>query len=128
MQKRNNALWNCKNPYQGKYKRVLTVCSAGLLRSPTIAWYIQSVSDYNCRAVGIHDYALVPIDDVLVHWADIIICADEDKLQYLKANYDLTNKKIYNFDIPDIYEYKNKDLIDMIATKCVVQGVFNEES
>jgi predicted protein tyrosine phosphatase len=30
-----NRLGNCKNYHQGKFKRVLCVCSAGLLRSPT---------------------------------------------------------------------------------------------
>lgn len=130
MQQRKNALWNCKNPHQGKYKRVLTVCSAGLLRSPTIAWYIQSVSDYNCRAAGMHDYALVEVDDVLVEWADIIICADSDKYQLLQDKFKhlLEGKKIHNFNIPDIYEYKNPELIEIIKEQCIRQGVFNAES
>lgn len=127
MQKRSNALWNCKNPYQGKYKRVLTVCSAGLLRSPTIAWYIQSVSDYNCHAAGIHDYALVQVDDVLITWADIIICSDEDKFIHITNKYkdELNGKQIFNFNIPDIYEYKNPDLIKIIEEQCIKHGVFN---
>ena len=29
---------NCGNGYQGKYPKVLAVCSAGLLRSATIAF------------------------------------------------------------------------------------------
>jgi predicted protein tyrosine phosphatase len=127
MATRNNALWNCKNPYQGNYRKVLTVCSAGLLRSPTIAWYIQSVSDYNCRSAGIHDYALVQVDDVLITWADIIICSDEEKYKYLLDNYGelIKNKQIHNFDIPDIYEYKNPELINIIKEKCIQQGILN---
>ena len=129
MQKRNNALWNCKNPHQGKYKRVLTVCSAGLLRSPTIAWYIQSVSDYNCRAAGVHDYALIPVDTVLVEWADIIICSDADKFSYIMRNFpDNIDKPIFNFNIPDIYEYKNPDLIKIIEEQCIKHGIFNAKS
>lgn len=124
---RQNAMWNCKNPHQGKYKRVLTICSAGLLRSPTIAWYIQSVSDYNCRAAGMHDYALVPVDDVLVEWADIIIVADEDKYITLMNTYEdiIGDKPVLNFDIPDIYEYKNPDLIKLIEERCAMHGVFD---
>ena len=127
---RNNALWNCKNPHQGKYKRVLTICSAGLLRSPTIAWYIQSVSDYNCRAAGMHDYALVPVDEVLVEWADLIICADQDKYNLLLSTYPefVQNKKVLNFNIPDIFEYKNPELIEIIKVQCESQGVFSAES
>lgn len=127
---RVNALWNCKNPYQGKFKKVLTVCSAGLLRSPTIAWYIQSVSDYNCRAAGMHDYALIHVDDVLIEWADIIICADEDKYNLLLDSYkeQIGDKKVFNFNIPDIYEYKNPELLKIIEEQCIKLGVFNEES
>lgn len=123
---RNNALWNCKNPNQGKFKRVLTVCSAGLLRSPTIAWYLQNVSDYNCRAAGIHDYALVPVDEVLLEWAEKIICADADIYQHLVTRFNdrLEDKTIYNFNIPDIYEYKNKELLEIIEEQCIKQGVF----
>jgi predicted protein tyrosine phosphatase len=130
MTTRQNALWNCKNPYQGKYKRVLTICSAGLLRSPTIAWYIQSVSDYNCRAAGMHDYALVHVDDVLVEWADLIICTDEDKYITLMNQYEdrIGDKPVLNFNIPDIYEYKNPDLIKIIEEQCIRHGVFDAES
>lgn len=127
---RNNALWNCKNPYQGKYKKVLTVCSAGLLRSPTIAWYLQSVSDWNCRAAGLHDYALIQVDDVLIEWADMIVCVDEDKYNLLKSSFGdkLGNKPIYNFNIPDVYGYKEPELIEIIKNECIKQGIFNEES
>ena len=127
---RNNALWNCKNPYQGKYKKVLTVCSAGLLRSPTIAWYLQSVSDWNCRAAGLHDYALIQVDDVLIEWADMIICADVDKYNLLKSSFGdrLGDKPVYNFNIPDVYQYKEPELIEIIQNECIKHGIFNEES
>ena len=127
---RANALWNCKNPYQGKYKKVLTVCSAGLLRSPTIAWYIQSVSDYNCRSCGINDYALIRLDDVLVTWADIIICSDDEKYEYVLEEYPnlVESRSVFNFNIPDIYEYKNPELIKIIEEQCIRHGVFDAKS
>ena len=68
---RKNALWNCKNPYQGRDKRVLCVCSAGLLRSPTIA-KVLVMNGYNTRSCGCRDYALIQIDNVLIEWADIV--------------------------------------------------------
>ena len=39
------------NPYQGDRRRILFVCSAGLLRSPTGA-HVGSVRGYNTRAAG----------------------------------------------------------------------------
>lgn len=122
---RNNALWNCQNPHQGKNKRVLSICSAGLLRSPTIAWYLTRNSSANCRSAGIHDYALIPVDEVLLAWADIIICSDKEKLEYLQQKFPtyLENKQVHNFDIPDIYEFCNPDLVKIIEEKVIQQGV-----
>lgn len=124
---RTNAIWNCRNPHQGEYKRVLTVCSAGLLRSPTIAWVLQRDYNCNCRAAGIHDYALVPVDEVLVQWADTIICAEQSMLEYLTTKFDLSTKDIYVLDIPDAFGYRNPELIAMIKTKLMEQD-FNEKS
>jgi predicted protein tyrosine phosphatase len=74
-----------------------------------------------------HDYALVPVDDVLVEWADIIIVADEDKYITLMNTYEdiIGDKPVLNFDIPDIYEYKNPDLIKLIEERCAMHGVFD---
>jgi len=111
---RKNALWNCKNPYQGSMNRVLCVCSAGLLRSPTIAWVLSN-HDYNTRAVGIHDYALIPIDEVLIEWADQIVCADKDIQDHLITTYKLENT--INLGIPDSYGFRDPDLVNIIETK-----------
>ena len=47
-----NRLGNSRNIYQGKDKRVLCVCSAGLLRSPTAANVLHKEFGYNTRACG----------------------------------------------------------------------------
>jgi predicted protein tyrosine phosphatase len=112
-----NRLHNCKNPYQGKYKKVLSVCSAGLLRSPTIAWLLsQDPYNYNTRACGIHDYALVPLDQVLLTWADEIVCVQLDHevvVNKLLADCGL-DTPVINLMIPDNFEYRNPELIEMI--------------
>jgi predicted protein tyrosine phosphatase len=112
-----NRLHNCKNPYQGKYKKVLSVCSAGLLRSPTIAWLLsQDPYNYNTRACGIHDYALVPLDQVLLTWADEIVCVQLDHevvVRKLLEDYGLKTP-VFNLMIPDNFEYRNPELIEMI--------------
>ena len=48
-----NRLHNVRNPNQGPAKRVLCLCSAVLLRSPTVAWVLgKAPYDYNTRAAG----------------------------------------------------------------------------
>ena len=46
-----NRLANTQNKYQGKYKKVLCVCSAGLLRSPTAA-LVLSQEPFNFNGVN----------------------------------------------------------------------------
>lgn len=111
---RQNALWNCKNPYQGDYVKALCVCSAGLLRSPTIAW-VMSNNGYNTRSAGVHSYALLEIDEVLMNWADIVICAEKEHEKILKSYY--PNATYYTLDLPDKYAYRDPELVDLITTK-----------
>ena len=127
---RNNALWNCQNPYQGSNSRVLTVCSAGLLRSPTIAWYLMNHTDFNCRPAGMHDYALVQVDDVLIKWADIIICAEEEieKILTNKFKDQLEHRKVYNLAIPDNFAYRDPELVKIIEQKLTELNLVNPES
>lgn len=110
-----NRIHNSRNPYQGNYKRVLCVCSAGLLRSPTIALVLsQPPYEYNTRACGIHDYALVPIDDVLVSWADEIVFADIPLFEELSKKMDISGIDVVVLSIPDRYPYRDKELINLI--------------
>lgn len=123
MTQRMNALHNCKNPYQGKEKKVLTVCSAGLLRSPTLAWFL-SQHGYNTRSCGIHDYALIQLDNVLATWADIIIFV-HPSIQAAVSG-EIPDTEIFVFNIPDIYEYKEPELLEKLKLECIIAKLINE--
>ena len=63
-----NKLHNLRNPFQGEAKKVLCVCSAGLLRSPTAAIILQRDYGFNTRSCGINpDYALIDFDEILAN-------------------------------------------------------------
>ena len=108
------------NSYQGDYKRVLTVCSANMLRSPTIAVVLSMPPyDYNTRSAGTHSFALVPVTEDLLMWADEVVCADTEHALAIRdkmMEYQL-DKPIVNLRIPDIYEYRNPELILMIRRR-----------
>ncbi len=114
-----NRLSNVRNPYQGTSKRVLCVCSGGLLRSPTIAWVLSNDPyNFNTRSCGTSDeYALNVIDDVLVNWADEIVCADIDHYRYVDKHYYSAIKVIINLRIPDIYGYRDPELVELIKER-----------
>ena len=101
-----------KNPYQGDYKKVLCVCSAGILRSATTAVVLSKEPyNFNTRNVGLESYALIPITEVLLEWADEIVCMTLVQKVRLQQ---LTKKPIKCLDIPDSFEYRNPELEKLI--------------
>lgn len=116
-----NRLANCGNSYQGKYKRVLCVCSAGLLRSPTTAVVLsQEPYNYNTRAAGIvDDFALIPVDQVLLEWADEIVCMNSGQKGQLEERLKRLNRdtNVISLDIDDSYAYRDPELVRLIREK-----------
>lgn len=107
-----NRLHNCTNPNQGTAKKVLCLCSAGLLRSPTAALVLsQEPFNYNTRAAGVtKEYALIPVDDVLLSWADEIVVVEAWMSRYTG---DFAHKVIA-LDIPDMFQYRSPALMMLI--------------
>lgn len=118
-----NRIHNSSNPYQGNTKKVLCVCSAGLLRSPTAALVLSMPPfNFNTRACGLaKDYALIPFDDVLAYWADEIVVMSEDQARTILEDY--PNKKIICLDISDDYAYRDPKLISLIVNKYMERSV-----
>lgn len=110
-----NRLANATNHFQGKYKRVLCVCSAGLLRSPTTALVLsQPPYNFNTRAAGLtKEFALVPVDRVLLHWADEIVCMNPEQAEELRSLLE-EDKPIVVLNIEDSYRYRDPELIEEI--------------
>lgn len=140
-----NRLHISQNPFQGNHKKVLCVCSAGVLRSPSAAVVLsQEPFNYNTRAAGIDAaFALIPVDQVLLAWADEIVCMTLDheraikkmiedvghQDQYLYQN--LKNTPIFCLDIPDSFAYRDQGLMRMIGerySKCIADHNFGASS
>jgi predicted protein tyrosine phosphatase len=112
-----NQLFNVHNDAQGKTKKVLTVCSAGLLRSATLANFLVKEYGYNVRNCGtVESYALVPISQALVAWADEIVFVNKENFEHVEDDLRdfLTTegmKKIKVLDIPDAYNFNDPALV-----------------
>jgi predicted protein tyrosine phosphatase len=115
------------NAWQGKYKKVLTVCSAGCLRSPTAAHILSSDPwNFNTRCAGTsEEYAFVPVTEALVAWADVVLVMDnfqwndimdiQNKLADFMFEYKY--KPIHNLEIEDDFEYRSPLLISIMKAK-----------
>ena len=113
-----NALHNVGNPNQTNAKRVLCVCSAGLLRSPTTANVLHKEYGYNTRAAGINEeYALIPVTPLLLHWADEIVCMEphqKEDLETLLSQNDLYTTQVYCLNVPDRFQWQDGKLTAFI--------------
>lgn len=103
----STAPWN--NPYQGDDKKVLFVCSAGILRSATAARIYAR--KYNTRCCGSMGYALIPMSDNLIIWADRIVFLNKENYNYVKDSIDFGDKEIVVLNIPDKYPHMHPELI-----------------
>lgn len=117
-----NRLGNAGNRFQTPTDRVLCLCSAGLLRSPTAANVLHQEFGFNTRAAGVSDeYALIPVDEVLIRWADEIVCVHRDVYDKLMVKYagdqllwDHIKDKVTVLNVPDQYEWNNPELREII--------------
>lgn len=100
------------NPYQGKDKKVLFVCSAGILRSATAARIYAHKYNTRCAGTGL-GYALVPLSERLMDWADEIVFVNPINHEYACHDFDM--KKYEGFvkvlNIPDMHEHKAPELV-----------------
>lgn len=100
------------NPYQGKDKRVLFVCSAGILRSATAARIYAA--KYNTRAAGSESYALIHVTHELLLWAQEVVFVNKENHKAVSERFDLVDFPflIKVLDIPDRYEHMHPKLIE----------------
>ena len=113
--------------YEGNQPRVLFVCSAGLLRSPTAAIVTQREWGWNTRAAGSETYALIPVTAVLIQWADRIICMENEhrtRLNNVFAGYHML-ERCEVLGIPDDYPRMDPALIALILDALRIKASTN---
>ena len=120
----NNCPYNHSS--QGPAKRLLFVCTAGLLRSPTCAAE-GAKRGYNTRSCGSSTtVALVPISEALIKWSDrIIFMMDENEDKVLRYLRGMNHLELYAevlsksqiWGIEDIYDYGEDSLVWVIDKK-----------
>lgn len=119
-----NQLANIANPYQTTTRKVLAICSAGLLRSPTIASVFHKEYGDNVRCCGVSkEYALIPASTALLSWADLLVFAEQEHYEVVKQHIPI-NKKCQVLNIPDAHAYNSPALIAAIKTAIDENEVF----
>ncbi len=116
---RNQCPYN--NHFQGPDKRLLFVCSAGLLRSATAA-NLFAKKGYNTRSCGSASYALIPFSENLLLWADHIYVMKNQNYFELEESlfsnmHDILYEKTTILSIDDEYEYNSPVLLKLLNEK-----------
>lgn len=108
-----NQLANITNRWQTDVKRVLTVCSAGLLRSPTAANVLHKEFGFNTRSAGSSfSFALIPMSEALIAWADQIVFVKNVNYWEAMEEFDnnMQNKEVVVLNISDEHSWNDPEL------------------
>jgi predicted protein tyrosine phosphatase len=106
-----------KNPYQGTDKKVVFICSMGILRSATGARLYAKY--YNTRTAGSYPDALIPLTANLIVWADELVFVNRENYNNTMEKYssnqylnELLKDKSVILDIPNKYPHMHPMLVD----------------
>ena len=115
-----NAQGVCFNYYQGEAKRVLTVCSASALRSPTSAVVLNQEYGYNTKAAGVSlEYAIVPVTGRLLTWCDEAVVMENWQAHEIIGMLEIMHidRPVVCLNIDDNYSYMQPELVELIKER-----------
>lgn len=115
-----NAQGVCFNYYQGEAKRVLTVCSASALRSPTAAVVLNQEYGYNTKAAGVSlEYAIVPVTGRLLTWCDEAVVMENWQAHEIIGMLEIMHidRPVVCLNIDDNYSYMQPELVELIKER-----------
>ena len=100
-------------------RNILFICSQNKLRSPTAEQVYSKREDLNVLSAGLNNDAEEKVSGELLEWAETIFVMEKTHLNRLRKNFGryLNSQKVICLDIPDIYEYMEPALIDVLTFK-----------
>lgn len=99
--------------------KILFVCSENRLRSPTAEAVFSQYDGVEAIGAGTNPDAATPVTTALVEWADVILVMEERHQKQLQARFSgaLGNKKVDVLGLPDIYDYMEPVLVQLLKEK-----------
>src|SRR5437867_1638785 len=99
--------------------RVLFVCDANRLRSPTAEKVFNSHAGVEARSAGIGREATVPLGLELLEWADVIFVMEKRQRNIIHSRFKeiYRRKQIICLYIPDEFEFMDPELVALLEAK-----------
>ena len=103
------------------------VCTLNQMRSKTAEELYKDDERFIVKSAGMADEAPVHVDSKLLEWADYVVVMEEMHEKSIKKDYPriYAKKKILSLDIPDMYFFMQRDLIDLMQEK--FESVYEKE-
>jgi|GEM_PF-383783 len=101
-------------------KRLLFICSANMMRSPTAEDLFKDSEKYETKSAGILDMAVVKATQAHIDWADTIFIFSEKEnghLTCLRRHFDIAGKEVIDLGIPNIYDRGDPELVRLLKGK-----------
>lgn len=98
---------------------ILFVCSRNKWRSATAETIYKNHPEHQVRSAGTEPSARIKLNAKHVIWADLIFVMEKKHKQRIKEKFseEIADKKIVVMDIPDEYQYMDKELIEELNLK-----------
>jgi predicted protein tyrosine phosphatase len=101
-------------------KKLLFICSSAIDRSPAAADLFVNSKNFTAIAAGTHLDTTRRITQALLDWADYIFVMSEGTnghLSFLRKNFILKNKKVYDLHVRDMYFRNDPRLIKLLKKR-----------
>src|SRR3989344_344299 len=101
-------------------KKLLFICSGNISRSPAAEGLFSDSALYETTSAGVSPNAARKISQDLIDWADKIFVMSEKEdghLSFLRENFDITGKEIYNLEISNKYQRDDPELTALLKAR-----------
>lgn len=100
-------------------KKLLFICSRNKLRSPTAEQIFSQYSDFEVISAGLNNDSIYQLCSEDIEWADYIFVMEMIHKRKLLSKYKkfINNNKIIVLNIPDNYDYMDKELVEILKSK-----------
>lgn len=95
---------------------VLFICSRNRWRSLTAEKMYRGNPGLAVQSAGTSDNARITVGSKHLIWADIIFVMEQKHRDIITEKFpqEVLEKKIINLDIPDNYQYMDKELVELL--------------
>jgi predicted protein tyrosine phosphatase len=99
--------------------KILFVCDANRLRSPTAEAIFTGRIDIEVKSAGVAKEATVPISIELLEWADLVFVMEKRQRNIIHSRFKeiYDRKRIICLYIPDEFEFMDPELIALLQER-----------